>query len=114
MNEQLKQLQENPDIKNIRIQHLRRGLINGKDIITAPLHTLRLFSQANQEVEILSKGGITTVEISDIYGQTAVGIARCHINDTFNREQGLQKALGLAKANFDVNQRSQRLGLVSE
>lgn len=53
----------------------------------------RLFDNFNN---ILPRGGITVVRITDEHGYTVEGTARCSNHDGFNKKKGVAIAIGRA------------------
>lgn len=51
---------------------------------------------SNKDGSISPKGGLTVVEITDNYGTTHIGKAKCHENDNFVKRIGLMIAIGRA------------------
>lgn len=75
----------------VRVHHTRcTELVSGPQFTPRPV--------------TLSKGGDTRIEVTTPDGQaTVVGIARCSLQDSFNRKLGNQIALGRALMEFEEN-----------
>lgn len=85
---------KNPTVEQLRKNNYRVRVLHER------------YSQSSPEVlvprkeiakgEALGKGGRTTVEITTPEGKELTGVAKCHLNDSFNRRRALAIAVGRA------------------
>jgi len=74
----------------IYVQHSRLIKIDGK----STLISMKQIRDEKMQNLILSKGGITTIDLIDKDGKEYVAYARCSKHDSFNRKLANKIALG--------------------